>query len=113
MTASAPSGTAPPVAIPIASPGSSGLPAGLPAAIRSRTGSRPGVSLDRRAKPSIAELSKGGRSTRRHGRLGEHARGSRVERNRLRLQRANALENQALRLLYRQERSHLTHKLLP
>src|SRR5918995_33052 len=64
MTASAPSGTVPPVAIPIASPGSSGLPAGFPAGIRSRTGSRPGVSPDRRANPSIAELSNGGRSTR-------------------------------------------------
>ncbi len=64
MTASAPAGTTPPVAIPIASPSSSDLPAGLPAGMRSRTGSRPGVSLDRRAKPSIAELSNGGSSTR-------------------------------------------------
>ena len=37
--------------------------AGAPAAIRWTTGSRPGVSDDRSAKPSIAELSNGGRST--------------------------------------------------
>ena len=62
-TASAPSGTTPPVAIPIASPGASGLGAGRPAAIRATTGNRPGVSAARTAKPSIAELGNGGRST--------------------------------------------------
>ena len=62
-TASAPSGTAPPVAIPIASPAASGRSAGRPAAIRKPTGSVPGVSSARIAKPSIAELGNGGRST--------------------------------------------------
>jgi dolichol-phosphate mannosyltransferase len=63
MTASAPSGTTPPVAIAIASPASSFFSAGTPAAIRATTGSRPGVSPERTAKPSIAELGNGGRST--------------------------------------------------
>src|SRR3954447_4179836 len=49
--------------MPIASPGSSARAAGAPAAIRATIGSRPGVSLDRTANPSIAELAKGGRST--------------------------------------------------
>ena len=48
----------------------------------------------------------------RRGRLGQHAPGGCVERDRLGLQRASALENQALRLLDGQERSHLAHKLL-
>src|SRR5256886_11069174 len=47
----------------IASPASSARGAGTPAAIRARTGRRPGVSAERSAKPSIAELAKGGRST--------------------------------------------------
>src|SRR3954470_22622783 len=49
--------------MPIASPGSSARGAGTPAAIRATIGRRPGVSLDRTANPSIAELAKGGRST--------------------------------------------------
>src|SRR2546422_7191467 len=63
MTASAPSGTTPPVAIAIASPASRDRGAGTPAAIRATTGRRPGVSRERSAKRSIAELGKGGRST--------------------------------------------------
>src|SRR3989442_7907247 len=63
MTASAPSGTTPPVAIAIASPASRDRGAGTPAAIRATTGRRPGVSRERSAKPSIAELGKGGRAT--------------------------------------------------
>src|ERR671930_972774 len=63
MTASAPPGTPPPVAFAIASPGRGSGGAGRPAAIRAATGSVPGVSSDRTAKPSIAELGKGGRST--------------------------------------------------
>ena len=61
-TASAPSGTTPPVEIAIASPGASGRSAGRPAAIRSTTGKVPGVSVERSANPSIAELGKRGRS---------------------------------------------------
>src|SRR6266550_3076737 len=63
MTESAPSGTTPPVAIAIASPAASGRDAGTPAAMRATTGSTPGASAARRAKPSIAELGNGGRST--------------------------------------------------
>src|SRR5437667_7667219 len=63
MTASAPAGTTPPVAIAIASPAPSSRAAGRPAAMRATTGRRPGVSSERTAKPSIAELGKGGRST--------------------------------------------------
>src|SRR5437773_12088668 len=63
MTESAPAGTTPPVAIAIASPAPSSRAAGRPAAIRATTGKRPGVSSERTAKPSIAELGKGGRST--------------------------------------------------
>ena len=48
-TASAPSGTAPPVAIAIASPAASALGAGRPAAIRKTTGNVPGVSAARSA----------------------------------------------------------------
>src|SRR5690348_13838024 len=55
MTASAPSGTTPPVAIAIASPVASARAAGAPAAIQSTTGSVPGVSATRTAKPSIDE----------------------------------------------------------
>ena len=61
-TASAPSGTTPPVAIAIASPGPSGPSAGTPAATAPTIGSSPGVSVARSAKPSIAELGKRGRS---------------------------------------------------
>src|SRR5947208_1555313 len=57
MTASAPSGTTPPVAIAIASPDWSACTAGRPAAISSTTGSRPGVSSDLTANPSIAALA--------------------------------------------------------
>src|SRR5438067_1439037 len=64
MTASAPVGTTPPIAIAIASPRSRARGAGTPAAIRATIGSRPGVSSDRTAKPSIAELGNGGRSTK-------------------------------------------------
>src|SRR5690242_6632983 len=63
MTASAHAGTTPPVAIPIASPGSSPRGAGRPAATLATTGNIPGVSAERTAKPSIAELAKGGKST--------------------------------------------------
>jgi len=63
MTASAPSGTTPPVAIAIASPGPSARGAGTPAAILAATGSVPGESAALSANPSIAELGKGGRST--------------------------------------------------
>ena len=58
-TASAPSGTTPPVAIPIASPAPSARARGR-ARRRSlpTTGSLPGVSAARSAKPSIAELGK-------------------------------------------------------
>ena len=63
MTESAPSGTTPPVEIAIASPAASGRVAGRPAAICSTTGSLPGRSPARTAKPSIAELGNGGRST--------------------------------------------------
>ena len=63
MTESAPAGTTPPVAIAIASPASSARGAGTPAAMRATIGNRPGVSSERTAKPSIAELGKGGRST--------------------------------------------------
>src|SRR5581483_10922589 len=65
-TASAPSGTTPPVAIAIASPVSSGRVAGRPAAMRNTTGRRPGASSARSANPSIAELGNGGRSTTAH-----------------------------------------------
>ena len=62
-TASAPSGTAPPVEISIASPDAA---AARPAR-RPRSGRRPaggaGVSTARTANPSIAELANGGRST--------------------------------------------------
>ena len=73
MTESAPAGTTPPVAIAIASPASSARGAGTPAAIRATIGSRPGVSSDRTAKPSIAELGKGGRSTAASAVHGQHA----------------------------------------
>ena len=63
MTASAPSGTTPPVEIAIASPGASGRSAGRPAATCPTTGRRPGRSAARTAYPSIAELANGGRST--------------------------------------------------
>src|SRR5581483_6253718 len=62
-TASAPSGTTAPVEISIASPGPRTTPAGRPAADAPTTDSRPGRSELRTAKPSIAELGKGGRST--------------------------------------------------
>src|SRR6266545_1754739 len=63
MTASAPGGTTPPVAIAIASPSPSSRDAGRPAAIRSTTTKLPGVSAARTANPSIAELGNGGKST--------------------------------------------------
>jgi len=63
MTASAPSGTTPPVEIDIASPAARGRSAGRPAAICATIGSRPGRSAARTAYPSIAELANGGRST--------------------------------------------------
>ena len=44
-----------------------GLAAAVPAATRKATGSSPGVSAARTANPSIAELGKGGRSTRESG----------------------------------------------
>ena len=48
-TASAPSGTAPPVAIAIASPVASAVGAGRPAAIRNTIGNVPGASAARTA----------------------------------------------------------------
>src|SRR5436190_12520537 len=63
MTASAPEGTTPPVAIAIASPASSDRAAGTPAATRPTIGNVPGTSDERTANPSIAELGNGGRST--------------------------------------------------
>ena len=111
-TASAPSGTAPPVAIRIASPGPSGRVAGAPAAIRATIGKRPGVSADRTANPSIAELGNGGRSTTRAGGLGEHAAGGMTERDRLHGQRADALEDERLGLLDREQVGHAAIILL-
>ena len=69
-TASAPSGTTPPVEISIASPGRERR-AGRAAGRRdgSTTARRPGASAARTANPSIAELGNGGRSTTRDGRL--------------------------------------------
>ena len=66
-TASAPSGTVPPVAMPAAAPEGNGPDGGVPAATRKATESSPGVSAARTANPSIAELGKGGRSTRERG----------------------------------------------
>ena len=63
-TASAPSGTAPPVEIAIASPGASARARRHTGRDPKTTGRRPGVSSARSAYPSIAELGNGGRSTR-------------------------------------------------
>ena len=99
MTESAPAGTTPPVEISIASPASSARCAGRPAAIRSTTGSVPGRSAARTAKPSIAELANGGRSTSAHTRLGRHAPGRVPEGHRLRREGLRTGEHERLRLL--------------
>ena len=62
-TASAPSGTTPPVEISIASPSARARVAGCPAATRATTGNRPGRSVERSAYPSMADEGNGGRST--------------------------------------------------
>ena len=106
MTASAPSGITPPVAIPIASPSCSSRSAGLPAAIRATTGSVPGVSEARRANPSIAELANGGRSTTAAAGSASTRPAAASIGTRLRGQGPHALENQALRLFHRQQLGH-------
>ena len=106
MTASAPSGTTPPVAIPIASPGCSGCAAGRPAATRKTTGSTPGVSAARTANPSIALARERRQVDHRARRLGEHATRRPLERDRLRRQRRGALEHEALGFLESQELGH-------
>ena len=63
-TASAPWGTTAPVEMATAPPASSGPPNGVPAADSPTMRNVPGRSAARTAKPSIAELANGGRSTR-------------------------------------------------
>ena len=74
--------------------------------MRKTTGSVPGVSAARTANPSIALLGNGGRSTTAARSLGEHAPGRLLERNPLRRQRLDALENEALGLLESQKLGH-------
>ena len=105
-TASAPSGTTPPVAIRIAVPGRSGSRAGCPAADSPATGSVPGRSPARTAKPSIAELRNGGRSTRAGRGLGEHASRRVADRHGFRLERPGVLEDEPDRVVEREEVAH-------
>ena len=63
-TESAPAGTTAPVEMATVQPGSTLAAKGRPAADSPTIRSAPGRSADRTANPSIAELAKGGRSTR-------------------------------------------------
>ena len=106
MTASAPSGTTPPVAIPIASPGCNGLGDGRPAATRKTTGSVPGVSARANREPVHRAARERRQIDHRRRRLGEHATRRLLERHPLRRQRLDALEHEALGLRESQKLSH-------
>ena len=87
-TASAPSGSTPPVAIEAAAPGGSGG-GSSPAETANATGSSRSLSAARSAKPSSAELSQPGRSTSACCGRGRHAADGGADRRRPR-QRARA-----------------------
>jgi hypothetical protein len=112
-TASAPSGTTPPVAIAIDCPAASGRVAGRPAAMRSTTGRRPACPSARTANPSIAELGNGGRSTAAVASAARTRPAAAGERNDLTRQRPDAREDLPQRLLEREQGRHRDRILGP
>ena len=67
---------------------------------------RASVSAERNAKPSIAELANGGRSTVAAARLGQYAPGRALDRHALGLERLRPIEDEALRLGDGDQSSH-------
>src|SRR5581483_1356936 len=88
----------PPVEIAIAAPAASGRALGFPAATSPASGSVPGASAARSAKPSIAE--------RGNDVFREHAAGSVGDRDALRLERLHPLEHARERLVDREQRHY-------
>ena len=111
MTASAPSGTAPPVEIAIASPAWSGRSAGDPAAIRATTGRRaPTPASPARTREAVHRRARERRQVdERAGGLGQDPAGRALDRNALGVEPLCAFEDEPLRLRDRDQLRRRAH----